>query len=389
MQHREPSIEAKPAGVLLINDSPVARAVIGAVVGSCADFKLIGQSPSGLDGVEAAARLRPDLVLLDMHMPDINGVEVTRRILTQRPTKILICTATIRRNTTYLFDALKLGALDYTKTPVIGAKPGARVGRDELLRAGATLIGKMRTVLGLKPPDKADLVPATPAERPERTWSQRDASGRREPGSSPAIGGGSGASDTGDSRVLRIIGIGCSTGGPSALSTLLGALPRNLAAPVMVSQHIDEEFTAGLADWLGRGTGQQVQVARNGEAPVAGRVYLARGGRNSLVLKPTWRLGYEPCGDAIYYPNIDHMLASLAAVAGGNACGVVLTGLGDDGAVGMAELKGRGAKLLVQDPATAVVDGMPGAVLRRGILTQGHGLTDLARMIEIWAGRLP
>jgi chemotaxis response regulator CheB len=357
------------ARVLVINDSPVARAVIAAVVQSAPDFRLAGQATSGIDGVGQAARLRPDLVLLDMHMPDINGVEVTRRVLDLRPTRILICTATIRRNTTYLFDALKAGALDYTRTPIIAARPGERVDRAALLAAGRGLLGKMRTVLGLP---------------------LRDAGG----GAAPARAGGRGsapaAAEPADgARPSRIVGIGCSTGGPSALSRLLAALPLDMAAPVLVSQHIEQEFTPGLADWLTRESGHQVGVAGSGQVPVAGRVYLARGGRSNLLLKPGWRLGYEPSGAAVYYPNIDRMLASLAEVAGRAACGLVLTGLGDDGAVGMAQLKGVGAKLLVQDPATAAVAGMPGAVLGRGILSHGHGLEDLARLIGAWAGSRP
>jgi chemotaxis response regulator CheB len=361
---------SSPAKVLVINDSPVARAVTAAVVGSAADFHLAGQATSGLDGVEQAARLRPDMVLLDMHMPDINGVEVTRRILALRPTRILICTATIRRNTSYLFDALKAGALDYTRTPVIDARPGARVSREAVRQAGRGLLGKMRTVLGLPLHDARHEAPAPePGPRP---WAQSTVS-------APA----------GVTRPARIVGIGCSTGGPSALSTLLAALPRGIAAPVLVSQHIEEEFAAGLADWLARESGHPVTIARAGEPPAAGHVYLARGGRSNLLLAPGWRLGYEPSGAAIYYPNIDRMLASLAAVAGRSACGVILTGLGDDGAVGMAALKGAGAKLLVQDPATAAVDGMPGAVLRRGVLGHGHAPADLARLIGAWAGSRP
>ncbi len=360
---------SSPAKVLVINDSPVARAVIAAVVATAPDFRLAGQASSGRDGVEQATRLRPDLVLLDMHMPDINGVEVTHRILALRPVRILICTATIRRNTTYLFDALKAGALDYTRTPSIDARPGARVGREELLRAGHVLLGKMRTVLGLR-------LRGTGGTEP-RPAPARQAPAELRPAASDVRGNGV--------QPVRIIGIGASTGGPSALSTLLAALPRDLAVPILVSQHIEEEFTHGLAAWLAHQSGHPVSVAGNGEMPAAGHVYLARGGRSNLLLKPGWRLGYEPSGAAIYYPNIDRMLASLAEVAGRGACGVVLTGLGDDGSVGMAQIKGVGGRLLVQDPATAAVDGMPGAVIRRGLLGNGHALADLARLVGAWS----
>jgi chemotaxis response regulator CheB len=158
---------------------------------------------------------------------------------------------------------------------------------------------------------------------------------------------------------------------------------------VLVSQHIEAEFTPGLADWLTRESERPVSVAESGAVPAAGHVYLARGGRSNLLLRPGWRLAYEPSGAAVYYPNINRMLGSLAEVAGSAACGVVLTGLGDDGAAGMAALAQVGAKLLVQDPASAAVDGMPGAVLRRNLLGHGHGLVDLARLIGAWAGSRP
>jgi chemotaxis response regulator CheB len=153
-----------------------------------------------------------------------------------------------------------------------------------------------------------------------------------------------------------------------------------------VSQHIEAAFTPGLADWLSRESGVPVAVAQSGQRPEAGHVYLARGGRQNLLLRPGWHLDYEPSGSAIYYPNINRMLASIAEIAGGAACGVVLTGLGDDGAGGMAQLARVGARLLVQDPVTAVVDGMPGAVIRSGAVDRGYSLEKLGQLIGGWAG---
>lgn len=361
--------ESAPASVLVINDSAVARAVIRAVLSAVPGFRLVGEAATGLDGVEQAARLRPDLVLLDMHLPDINGVEVTRRVMAMRAMRILICTATVRRNISYLFDALKAGALDYTQTPQLNARPGERISREALAEAGKALLGKMRTVLGLALED----------ERAHASGAMRSGSDRILPSDDVTAA-------SADVRPVRIVGIGCSTGGPGALARLLTELPSPLGAPVLVSQHIEEDFTPGLADWLSRESGLTVSVAHAGERPVAGHVYLARGGRQNLLLKQGWRMDYEPSGSAIYYPNVNRMLESLAEVAGRFACGVVLTGLGDDGAAGMTQLAEVGATLLVQDPATAVVDGMPGAVIRRGTVDRGYSIKQLGQLIGAWAG---
>ena len=362
------SERAAAPGVLIVNDSAVARAVTSAVIQADGGFRLLGQASCGADGVAAAQRLRPQLVLLDMHMPDINGVEVTRRIMAACPTRILISSATIRRNTTYVFDALKAGALDYTRTPALQARPGERVTREALLAAGEMLLAKMRTVLTLNPAAAgtggglgAQQASAAPAARPAPPPSMHPAG-------------------------TRVVAVGSSTGGPTALATLFARVTRGLDASYLISQHIDREFSDGLALWLSQETGHPVAVARHGEVPAAGRVYLAEGGRRNLVLTPGGRLHCEPAGESVYAPNINRMFASVAAAAGVRACGVVLTGLGDDGAEGLGLIKAAGGKVLVQDPATAAVDGMPGAPIRRGIITHGQPLPELARLIVRWVG---
>ncbi len=349
--------------ILIINDSAVARAVTAAVVRASGAFQITGEAVCGGDGVALARRLRPDLVLLDMHMPDINGVEVTRQLMADRPTRILVTSATIRSNTTYLFDALKQGALDYCHTPALMARPGEKVDNQQLLGAGAELLKKMHTVLTLP------LGRVRPSTTPSNATQ-----------SAPPLPARTGLSGT----RLPIVAIGCSTGGPTALCTLLAEIPRGLPAAFLVSQHIEREFTEGLARWLGEQTGHPVSVAVDGEQPRAGHVHLARGGRNSLTLSAAGSLRYESAAEAVYYPNINRMLTSVAAHRGAACCGVILTGLGDDGADGLMALKGAGGKPLVQDPATAAVEGMPDAVLRRGIVTHGQTLQDLARLITHW-----
>ncbi|HYN76773.1 MAG TPA: response regulator, partial [Lamprocystis sp. (in: g-proteobacteria)] len=194
-----PSAGATPATVVIVNDSAVARAVTMAVVQADGGFRLVGQAQCGLDGVELVRRLRPQLVLLDMHMPDIDGVEVTRRIMGANPTRVLITSATIRRNTTYVFAALKAGALDYTHTPALRALPGESVTRADLLAAGDGLLRKMRTVLSLR---------LTPVGEPGSGHAAGAARPAAPPVAAPATSGG-----TAYQPGVRVVAVGCSTGG--------------------------------------------------------------------------------------------------------------------------------------------------------------------------------
>lgn len=371
---------ALPA-VVIVNDSAVARAVTAAVVKASGEFRVLGSAAGGLAGVAMVCDQRPALVLLDMHMPDINGVEATRRIMRDCPTPVLICSATIRRNAGFLFDALAAGAVDFTHTPVLTAQAGSQVGRDQLLGSGAELLHKMRLVMQLA--------------APLQPWGSGGAPGGAAQGSGTR-GSGS-VSERGvykrpvlDHRhgfgpsLPPVVAIGCSTGGPSTLARLLRALPPALPAALLVTQHIEAEFTEGLARWLTQETGRPVSVAKDGEGLGVGRVYLAAGGRRNLTLTASGVLRYEPSGAALYYPNIDRMLSTVAARLGQRACGVILTGLGDDGAAGLAVLAEAGGQVLVQDPATAVIDGMPRAALRGGHAQRGQSLEDLALSIARW-----
>lgn len=363
--------------VVIINDSAVARAVTGAVVQASGEFALLGSANDGHSGIALVCDTHPALVLLDMHMPDINGVEVTRRIMRSCPTRILICSATIQRNASFLFDALAAGAIDFTHTPALRAKAGSQVSREHLLEAGAKLLHKMRLVMRLSS--------APSARRP----AERMAAGAMAELAKASGAGGVGQAGRQGQGALAglppLVAIGCSTGGPSTLARLLRAVPAGLPVAFLVSQHIESEFTEGLARWLSEETGKSVRVARGGERPLPGHVYLAAGGRRNLTLAPWGVLRYEPSGDAVYYPNIDRMMISVGSQLGRRACGVILTGLGDDGAAGLAVLAAAGGRVLVEDPARAVIEGMPQAVIRRGLATQGYSIEDLALSIAGWA----
>lgn len=373
--------------VVIVNDSAVARAVTGAIVEASREFRLIGSADGGVAGVTLICEQRPALVLLDIHMPDINGVEVTRRVMRRCPTRLLVCSATIRRNASFLFDALSAGALDFTHTPSLQARAGSRVGRDQLLAAGAELLHKMRLVMQLE-------LPSTLRHQQRMARSRAGGTGqhpwRDMPGSPSWARGERGApydrhSGRPPAQMPAVVAIGCSTGGPATLARLFKALPGPLPAAVMVSQHIEADFSEGLARWLSQESGQAVTVAQDGEWPRRGRVYLAAGGRRNLTLTAEGKLRYEVAADAVYYPNIDRMLTTVATCLGRRACGVILTGLGNDGTAGLGVLAAAGGQVLVEDPDTAVIDGMPRSVLHHGLAVRGQSPEALALAVGRWA----
>lgn len=264
-------------------------------------------------------------------MPVMDGVEATRRIMAATPCPILVVTATVSGNAGRVFEALGAGALDAVNTPVLGLN-GEGAGMASLL-AKIDLLERL-TGSGSTPP----MAPRSVAPLPRR------ASGARMP----------------------LIAIGSSAGGPAALAEVLRGLPRHLPAAVAVVQHLDEQFAAGLADWLGLQTTLPVRLAREGDALQPGLVLLA-GRDHHLVLRENLTLGYTPePSDTPYRPSVDVFFRSVAAHWRDDAAGVILTGMGRDGAQGLKKLRETGFPTYAQDKASCAVYGMPKAAAELG-----------------------
>jgi two-component system response regulator WspF len=329
--------------VAIVNDLRIATETLRRVVLSRPATQVAWTAVDGADALAKCKADVPDLILMDMIMPVMDGVESTRRIMKECPCPIVVVTATVEGNASKVFDALGHGALDAVNTPKLGLGGGVEGGA-ELLR-------------------KIDLVEML--QRPAAPGPVRSAAPFLHPAS-------------GSSTVLAI---GASTGGPQALVEVLSALPKPFTQPILVVQHVGIEFVAGLAEWLSRQAGRPVKLVTDPVVPAADTVYL--GGREAhLVLDASGRVAMcdEPRGH-LHKPSVDTMFDSLAS-SGRRGVAVLLTGMGRDGAEGLLGLHKAGWWTIAQDRETSVVWGMPGEAVRIGAADEVLPLSRIAPAIS-------
>jgi len=295
------------------------------VLAGSQDHQVAWVAHDGAEAVERCARDLPDLVLMDLIMPHMDGVEATRRIMARTPCAIVVVTANVNENSSKAFEAMGAGALDAVNTPIL-AGSNTPDGALALLRKIET-IGRL---IGATARKKA-AIPLPISFRGRVT--DRD----------------------------QLVGIGASAGGPAALAKILVSLPADFPAAIIVVQHVDAHFVSGLADWLGYQARLPVRLAKDGDHPQPGTVLLA-GTDNHLVFTGPARLGYtrQPV-DCSYRPSVDVLFKSLSRFWHGDIVGILLTGMGRDGAEGLKLLHDQGHRTIVQDQASSAVYGMPKA----------------------------
>ncbi|WP_219216836.1 chemotaxis response regulator protein-glutamate methylesterase [Variovorax boronicumulans] len=325
----------------IVNDMPLAVEALKRAIALDPSFQVIWVAHTGAEAVECCAAQRPEVVLMDLLMPVMDGVEATRRIMAETPCAIVVVSGDVAGQTGRVFDAMGHGALDVVSTPVLGA--------GDIREAAAPLLRKIRNVgwlIGRY--DPARVMPA------------------------PAVGHGPSA------PAARLVAIGASAGGPAALAELLKALPIDFPAAIVLVQHVDAHFAAGMATWIDAQTVLPVRLAVEGEVPRAGTVLLA-GTDDHLHLRPDGRLHYmnEPAA-ALYRPSIDVFFQDLANHWRGEAVGVLLTGMGRDGAQGLKAMRERGFLTIAQDRATSAVYGMPKAAAELGAASEIRPLCEIA-----------
>lgn len=330
--------------IAIVNDLAIAVEALRRVVRSVADAEVAWVARDGAEAIEACARERPDLVLMDLIMPKVDGVEATREIMRRTPCPVLVVTASVRGNVAKVYEALGHGALDAVATP--------RLGIGGKLDGGAELIRKIETVRALAHERSGATVeiPLSPA---------------------PASNA---------SGIPPLVAIGASTGGPAALATVLGSLPAELPAAIAVVQHIDVAFAAGLARWLARRTQLTVAPLGRTEPLRRGHVWVAAAAGH-LILRDDFRLGItnEPEG-LLHTPSIDVFFESASRRVR-SGCGVLLTGMGRDGARGLLALRKAGFHTIAQDEASSIVWGMPRAAAERGAAVEVQPLHAIAKRI--------
>jgi len=318
--------------VLVADDSATVREFLAYLLGEDPALEVVGTARDGLEAVAEAERLRPDIISMDAHMPRMNGFEATRQIMERAPTPIVIVSGSIsREEVTLTFEALKAGAL------TVVDKPGGP-GHPHHAESARRLVETLKLMAEVKvvrrhPRRELPVPPSPPSVRPDRK--------------------------------VRLIAIGASTGGPAVLAEILARLPGNLAAPILVVQHISPGFTTGLAEWLGQATRLTVKLAERRESVRSGAVYLAPD-RCQLGIARDGRiqLAEEPVDG--FCPSASYLFQSVAEAYGSATIGVLLTGMGRDGAKGLKRLRKAGGVTIAQDEETSVIFGMPAEAIRLG-----------------------
>jgi len=335
--------------VLVVDDSALIRRLISTALSEAEDIEIVGTARDGLEAVERVEELSPDVVTLDIEMPRLDGLGALQRIRERhRRLPIIMFSTLTERGAAATLEALSRGASDYVTKPsnTGSVAEGLASVRDQL-------VPRIRALAGVR-----SLAPQAPLAR------------RTPPVAKPAAG------------IPQVLLVGSSTGGPDALATVLGQLPADLGVPVLVVQHMPPVFTTMLAQRLDRLSPLTVREAVDGDVPRAGEVLLAPGDFHVRLVSGAGgvrlRLDQGP-QENFCRPAVDVLFRTAAEVYGGRAVATVLTGMGHDGLEGVRVLAGRGARVLVQDEATSVVWGMPGAVALAGLADETLPLSEMPR----------
>jgi len=328
--------------VLIVDDSATMRALIAAALSSDPELEVVGEAADPLQARQAIKDLNPDVITLDVEMPNMNGLEFLERLMRLRPMPVVMVSTLTTRGAEATLEALELGAVDCIAKPASGS-PHAFDVLPEKVKAAARA--------RVRPSQQA-----RPAPKPTGSFTPNQ----------------------------KIVAIGSSTGGVEALLTLVEHLTPN-CAPTVITQHMPATFTGSFAERLNRSSAAEVSEARDGDPLVPGRVYLAPGGDRHLEIEGVTALRCRLTPGAPvsgHSPSVDMLFKSVARVAKARAVGVILTGMGRDGAAGLLDMRDAGASTLGQDEASCVVYGMPRAAFELGAVERQLPLEKIAPAIR-------
>lgn len=346
--------------VLIVDDSNVVRDFLDYIFSTDPAFQVVGRASSGVECLRLASELRPNVITMDLHMPQMDGLEATRSIMESVPTPIVIISASSGAvDVASMFQALEAGALAVCLRPPGIGDPLYQASVQELLRT-VKLMSEIKVVRRF----------GRAVNAPRPTVPRR-----------PVLPTG---------REIQLIAIGTSTGGPPVLHKILSLLPRELQVPLLIVQHITPGFTEGFVSWLGSSSGFPVHIAVQGQIPLPGHGYVAQEGFHlGITYGPRIVLSNHAPENGLR-PAVAYLFRTTAQVLGPNAVGVMLTGMGRDGAQELKEMKDCGALTIAQDEASSIVFGMPGEAVKLGaamyILPPEAIATMLAEVVRMKNG---
>lgn len=333
--------------VLIAEDSITVRELLRELLRGSGDMTVVGEAGNGLEAVEMTKALRPDVVVMDIAMPKMDGFEATRQIMIEAPTPIVVVSASYDvRDVQVSMHAIRAGALTAVPKPRGPLSP-------QFEEDGRQFVETIRLMSEVKV---------------VRRWADHTR-GPRPPRIAPP------------SVRPKAIAVAASTGGPGAVHQIIADLPSDFPVPILLVQHISPGFVHGFAAWLNTAGPLRVQVARDREPLHPATVYVAPDDRHLGVARSQIALADTPAIHR-FRPSANHLFASVANEFAGSAVAVMLTGMGDDGCAGLAEIRRRGGRIVVQDEKTSVVFGMPGAAVQAGLADWTLPIQEIASMLR-------
>jgi len=353
---RASPVPGDPVRLLVVDDSPSIRGVIRAMVEGDDGILIVGEAANGGEAVEMSRALRPGVILMDVQMPGMDGIEATERIMASDAAPIIAFSAfTWGGEAKASIEMLAAGALDVMTKP-------------DLAAAGA--VGDCSRVLRKKIRSASRVVVVR--------HLRRSAAAPRTRGV---------AADPSDGTCFEVLGVGASTGGPTALRELFSRLPAGFPIPILVVQHITAGFTAGFVDWLRQHTPLEVRIANAEDRALPGSILIAPEGRQLEALPGGAVRATSRRPRGVHLPSVDTLLSSLASAYGPKCIGALLTGMGSDGVEGLLDIRRGGGFTLAQDEGTCVVYGMPREAVRRGAVNRSMAPASMAGLLRRLADR--
>ncbi|WP_343590923.1 chemotaxis response regulator protein-glutamate methylesterase [Paracidovorax wautersii] len=345
--------------VLIVDDSAVVRQVLTGLLSPVAGIEVMHAAADPLLAMQRMKQEWPDVILLDVEMPRMDGITFLRKIMAERPTPVVICSTLTEKGARTTMEAMAAGAVAIVTKPRIGLKTFLSESAEELIatvKAAARANVRRLAV-------RADAPPPVPV-------GKHNADVILPPGAARAMA----------KTTERVVAIGTSTGGTQALEQVLTALPR-VCPGIVIVQHMPEKFTAAFASRLDKLCQIEVKEAENNDRVIPGRALIAPGGRHMLLRRSGAQYHVEVVDGPLvnrHRPSVDVLFRSVAKSAGANAQGIIMTGMGDDGAAGLLEMQQAGARTVAQDEESCVVFGMPKEAIKRG------GVDKIVSLGAIW-----